>query len=311
MDSYYSFESRDMRCANDVGRMAALGRFDKEFLSYGCAYLKDDVVYYRISSDQGEIQRFFEESIHDHLYPTFVESDIYRSPVPAGMEEEIRYKSKYRLAQSFKEWYPTSFFYELAEWTQIPANDVAADLLQSWFDEIRYHFDLFELQGYQHFLARAHQAKKLTDRSYHYFHEGVEKIVQQFADDPIVKERFDRSLYGFMARDEEGKMTLHFDAQRPKVFAQYLEALCAGNEAAPVLEKTYTFHDFSDFSEIRGAFKTLVRESQGPAYFRALDALRGLPSPVDRAGFSEALARQQDAHTRKTFTYYGRLWQIL
>lgn len=38
MPDMYS-ENRDMRCAADVGRMAALGRFDVEFEMYGCAYL--------------------------------------------------------------------------------------------------------------------------------------------------------------------------------------------------------------------------------------------------------------------------------
>ena len=29
---------RDIQCGVDVGRMAELGKFDKEFTVYGCAY---------------------------------------------------------------------------------------------------------------------------------------------------------------------------------------------------------------------------------------------------------------------------------
>ena len=82
-------ENRDMRCASDVSRMAALGRFDTEFLVYGCAYQHQNKIYYQISDNQKAQQDFFQQSVRQNCYPTPVVRYIHRSAVPAGMEEQI------------------------------------------------------------------------------------------------------------------------------------------------------------------------------------------------------------------------------
>ena len=41
--------SRDMCCIAAVGNMASMGRFEEEFIMYGCAYLENGNVTYRIS----------------------------------------------------------------------------------------------------------------------------------------------------------------------------------------------------------------------------------------------------------------------
>lgn len=311
MDNYFSYESRDMRCASDVGRMAVLGRFEKEFPSYGCAYKKDGKIFFRISGNQDEIQDFFMQSIHKAIYPTLIVNDIFRSVVPAGMEEQIRHECNYKMARRFKEWYPKAFFEAFSDLAETPSNDAATELLTDWLKDIQYHFDLFELQNYIGVVEHAYQAKKLTARSYNYINACVEKIARQFDDDPVLTERFERTLYGFIERQPSGNTLLHFDAQRAKVIARYIDAVYSGNVVAPVLEETVTFHDFDSFPDLRRAFRERVKSRQNEACFCILDRLRKLPSPIDDRAFARFMAQELSEPCRNTLTYYGKVWHLL
>ena len=99
---YYNGEDRDTRCALDVGKMSALGRFDKEIELYGCAYSGNGRVFYCISRFEKAVWQVVEQSADQHIYPTPVESYIKRVSVPAGMYEEILEQTKLEMAKKLK-----------------------------------------------------------------------------------------------------------------------------------------------------------------------------------------------------------------
>ena len=49
---------RDEVCANRVGLLAEMGAMEEELLVFGCCYLENGQVKYRVSSDKDEISLF-------------------------------------------------------------------------------------------------------------------------------------------------------------------------------------------------------------------------------------------------------------
>ena len=49
---------RDQLCSSDIAKMAELGRFDDEFMVYGCAWLEKETIYYYLTEQSTAACRF-------------------------------------------------------------------------------------------------------------------------------------------------------------------------------------------------------------------------------------------------------------
>lgn len=83
------FGGRDACCMAAVGNMAAMGRFETLFSTYGCAYLQNDEIVYRVTPEAEQLRTFVTESALHGIYPTGIMSDNWSTPVPTGMQEEM------------------------------------------------------------------------------------------------------------------------------------------------------------------------------------------------------------------------------
>ena len=52
---------RDIECGQNVSRMMELRRFDSEFMAYGCGYVEDGKIKYRVTSKASELYDFVEK----------------------------------------------------------------------------------------------------------------------------------------------------------------------------------------------------------------------------------------------------------
>lgn len=304
-------ENRDMRCASDVSRMAALGRFDTEFLVYGCAYQHQNKIYYQISDNQKAQQDFFQQSVRQNCYPTPVVRYIHRSAVPAGMEEQIMQETKLQLAQQFKQQYPRQLFVQLSQFANQPNVDYAAPLFNQWFHNIRYQFESEQLQLFAQTLLLAYQAKKLTAASFSALEQQLQNILRQFDDDPVCQERFNRTFYGFRYQTMDGKIAQTIDAQYTTVFDQYMQSLQNNSCTAPIFSKQYTFSDFSYLATARKDFTEQLHAYQNSSYFSLLNQLQTLSAAISQNQFLQVLEEQPNQACKDVFTYYGRRWQLL
>ena len=60
---------RDLKCSQDIAEMAALGKFEEEFIVYGCCYVENGQVYYRVSTQEDELYLFIEQCMERGVYP--------------------------------------------------------------------------------------------------------------------------------------------------------------------------------------------------------------------------------------------------
>ena len=60
---------RDEVCANRVGLLAEMGAMEEELLVFGCCYLENGQVKYRVSSDKDEISLFQLDAVDAMVFP--------------------------------------------------------------------------------------------------------------------------------------------------------------------------------------------------------------------------------------------------
>ena len=60
----------DLRVAEDIGKMAELGWFDVEFTMYGCAYMFEGKMCYKISSEAKDIYDYMALGTSAHAIGT-------------------------------------------------------------------------------------------------------------------------------------------------------------------------------------------------------------------------------------------------
>ena len=313
MSDMYS-ENRDMRCAADVGRMAALGRFDVEFEMYGCAYLQDGEITYRVTPDAMQLYQFAAQSVHESLYPTTVVHHIHRTPVPSGMQEQIANQTKLQLAKKLYQMYPPCFFTLLEPFTQAPANNNSYPLLLEMADAIDGHFNDAELQLLEGTMEIACQAKQLDQYGYSRLQQWLKKIRRQMEDDPIIQNNFSRTLYGFCYQTEKGTIKCTFDAQPVTVYERHTAKELEGMVTGQILQQTYWMKNFDAMAGIRNAFKELLLTLQNETYFQLLHTIQTLPGAIDSALFGQSLQQLATVDAPQAvadFRRFGRRWNAL
>ena len=307
-------ENRDMRCASDVGRMAALGRFDVEFQAYGCAYLEKGHVTYRMSSQAEDIYAFQAQSVEMGLYPTTVSSHLRRTPAPSGMQEQLANDTKLELARQLRQNYPRCYFDLLHPFTQMPANNSSFPLLSSFAERNDGHFQESELQLLEGVMHTARAAKLLDADGYAVLSQFLSKTRRQMADDPVIENRFSRTLYGFCYEDEAGCLLHTLDAQSLTICQRQSQLELAGFLTAPIFHQTFWFSNFDEFPALRRTFTHTLQQLEGADCFQLLHKLRALPSAIDTKSYQAALTQlpaQASAQALADFRRYGRRWNAL
>lgn len=305
-------ENRDVVCAAAVGRMAALGRFDKELTVYGCAYMEDGSVRYRLSTNALQIHRFAAHAASAGIYPTSVRSFSKRTPVPAGMEEHLLYESKLELARELQKNYPRIYFETLTALGEAPANNASVPLLRELAQAIEGHYDDAELQLFAQLLEHCFQGK-LIDRYGHYrFNDWLSKVRRQMEDDPVPGAQLKRTLYGFSYKEDD-RIRTSYDAVEATVCAEREAQHLQGKICGPIIHRTYWLENFGEMAAARRDFKALLLEKEGEAMFAFIERIAELPSAVDEKIFADTL-RELEAQGAELaavdFRRYGRLWNV-
>lgn len=304
---------RDVQCSQDVAKMAELRRFDGEHILYGCAYLEEGKVKYRVSSRDKEIYEYVEKSAANGIYPTPVMSLLQRCPTPSGREEDIKQKVKLQLAKDMKKRYDKSFFLALEPFTKVSASNDAFDLLLEIRDQLEGLFDEGKLQIFEGLVQMAFEAKVLSENSYEQMRAWLKKIRVQMEDDVVIKNAFERTLYG-IGYEKNGELAYSFDAQKTTISAQ--KATLEQNKVlcSPIFAKTYWFAGFDEFKELKAHYLTELKEIMDPAYFELLKTIKAFPSVIDQKAFEEKLEEVKASCQPEAvvaFATYGYRWNAL
>lgn len=307
-------ENRDAQCASDVANMAEMGKFEVDFPVYGCAYLENDCITYRVSSDAKDIYCFLDQSAHYGLYPTSIKHYIRQTPVPSGLRDQIAYETKITLAHMLKHDYGHTFFNLLEPFTKTLESDASASALFKMAEFIEGRFNEWELQLLEGTLNIAFEAKQLTEQSFQSLQTFIKKTRQQMEEDPIVQNIFSRTLFGFCYLTNRNTIKIYVDAQELPVLDRQKRCQSKGYITAPVIEQTYWFKDFGDLPGIRQQFIDSLRMLQNEAYFDVLKRIKTLPAAFVIKDFQEAYQELKHSHSTQQemddFRSYGYRWNV-
>lgn len=307
--------SRDMCCIAAVGNMASMGRFEEEFSMYGCAYLENGNVTYRISPVAEQMYEFVRKSAQHACYPTRVLCHRCNTEVPSGMREKIAGEVKLETARRLRSLYPQAFFTELEPLAKTAAQNNAMPLLEELVDAIDGHFEELELQLLEGTIQLAWDSKLLQKDSRRQLEQWVAKTRGQMADDPVLETTVSRIFYGFCYQEKGRAIQTVVNAQPVQVWEQQANKKRSGAITGPVLRQIVWFAHEGQIAEGRSRFRQNVQKLQSDKYFSLLQQLKALPGAVDTEAFQKALHRLEvqagAAQAIEDLKGYGYQWNCL
>ena len=303
--------ARDLKCGNDVAKMAALGRYAEEFIVYAVSYQQDGKVWHRVSSNQDEIWRFVQESQQSGLYPTIVQEWVNRTLVPSGERDHYLLETKISMAQKMKKQYPPEFMAQLNQFAQQANNNAAYALLKEEQDALLGCFEREKLERFRLLVQTAYAAKKLSATAYQELQGWLEHILKQMEDDVVLKKSFCRTFYGF-GYQVQSKKKYYANASQALVWQKRQQLMQQGHLATPLWHKTYWYDYQPDLLGVRQEFLAYIEQWFDDIYWQQLETIQAQDSAVSSQAYQAwlaALPRTQPGQLA-TAQYYQTCWGL-
>lgn len=303
---------RDIQCSFDVGEMAKLGRFEREFAVYGCAYRENNETYFRISEHEETICRFIEASRLAGIIPTMMHSHSQRTGVPSGTEETIWREEESHLGHLLAESYSDEFLLRLERLNALPSANGGYAPLKEWQEQIDGRFQREEQQIFDNFVDLCYQMKQLNADCYAELKRWSAYNWKQMEDDIIIKNSYERTLHGILY-EENGIVQIVFDAQYAAVYRRRQLLLQKGLLVTPIYSKTFWFQTFSDFDNVKKDYQSHLREILAPqlSLLRQLTEMAPFITAEDFAAEYAQVYQEGTPQEAETLKMYGRLWNCL
>lgn len=303
---------RDEVCANRVGLLAEMGAMEEELLVFGCCYLENGQVKYRVSSDKDEISLFQLDAVDVMVFPTPMQELSWRQLIPSGERDDVLYEIKKKLAQGMQRMYPDKYFTLLRPFAERMPVNTAWPLLQQLQERLEGHFEADELHLYERMLGLCSQKKLLDEAHKEQGRLWLAKNRNQMEDDVVVKERNERTFYGFVYYTQSNVCCTKMNMALDRVLAARMQLEHEGALVGPVLTKTFWFAESSQLAELRGMFDQWLRQVNGQEMYALLKQLSGLPAAVDVAAYQTMLQQTDDLpmESRWALEWYARVWNV-
>lgn len=303
--------ARDIKCGNDVAKMAALGRYAEEFIVYAVSYQENGQLWHRVSSDQEELWRFVEDCQQRDIYPTIVEEWVNRTLVPSGERDTYLLNSKISLAQKMKRHYTEAFMAELTQFAQAENNNTASALLEGEHEALLGCFERERLERFGTLVQYAYNAKKLSRNEYDRLQNWLAHIFKQMEDDVVIKKNFGRTFYG-IGYKEQSKQKYYTNANKPLVWQKRQQLLQEGKMTTPIWQKTYWYDYQPDLLSTKKAFLAYLEQWFDGGYWQQLEAIQALPAAIDAHAYEGWLRTLEKAPDGQLLTarYYKTCWGL-
>ncbi len=308
---YYNGEERDEICAQEVGRMAKLGRFDKEFELYGCAYSENKHIYYCISQYPQDIQQILLQSAARQIYPTPSEQYVKRIAVPAGMYEEIMGQTKWAFAKKLKQQYGQTYFDAIMPFAQVEPNDTSYMLLQKFAETLDGYYHKDDIQIFAGTVQMAYEAKVLSTTHYQQFQQWVAKQRKQMEDDPVITKNITRTFYGIGYLDAKQQIRYFVDAQEVATIDKKQKLDQDGFLVTPIYQQRYSVDHAGALSVVKAEYKRALEDKYNSAYFDFLQTIKNLPGVINQEQLSILQQKFEKNGYKKAanaIRYYSYRW---
>lgn len=250
---------RDHKAAQDVGVRAALGYYPVEFTMYGCAYLYQNKMYYKVSSEAEDIYSFIEKANLNRIYPSNVITETQKYTVPSGMRELISQDVKKELAEKMHKIFPKNFFIELQEVANWLREDTSSEYLWNKANQIESLYDREILEEFALFVKYFYSCCHLDEDNYAAITTWIVEERKNMDDDIVCKNIFEKTIYGF-AYIINREIKFCSNAKKNYVYQKKYEAELNGYLVSPIIEKTYWYNRETKISNLFTMFELLLQE---------------------------------------------------
>ena len=280
---------RDLTCIHSVAHMAECGKYEEEFIVYGCSCVEKGKIVYHISPSVREILRFKEQAALNNQLVSPVHTLMNRCLVQTGQHEQRLYETEIRLANTLQQLYSHLFFEQLEVCNHAPFTDAAKEI----FDNLRFQmngiFSLDYLQILQGLLAMAYSSHVLTTAALQEIQQWEKKVQQQLEHDVFIEKPFKRSFYGICYLDQEGKPQYKVNAQEFMVLMEQRKLKRQRIPVTPIFQKTYWYDYGVEPKEIRKQFRKQLEIYYGETYWCYWKKIKRLAPVVDKMQFQQGL----------------------
>ena len=242
---------RDVNCGNDVGKMDRLGKFDRDFIVYGCGFLENNQIKYMLSSNENTIIRFVEDSYFQDIVTTPVCSKWITCPVLSGTREDIIQNTKIALAKEIKRDYSGDYYQFLEQIARQNNNNFFYDALKNEQEKLIGLFQSDSLNWFEGLVKLAFVNKGIDKNSYQQFMQWIRKNRKQMEDDCVIKKVFQRQFSGFAYRNDGGEVAYYYDALFSIAYNKKESLEQSGKLVSPIFIKEYWFDQDTSLKELK------------------------------------------------------------
>lgn len=302
---------RDLKVSQDIAQWAELGKFEQEFIVYGCCYLQNGERYYHISGQIVEVSRFAQMRLLEGIYTSPIVEWLNRVLVPSGLQEEYANISKVQLARRMQELYPKSFLEKFELLAGTPQNNSALPILTRLQHELIACFDHKILELAEGIAMIALQQKKLTLEQYEKFKAWVDDRYLQMADDVVVKKELKRTFFGFAYKTHRGEYKYYCNAFENEAYKRRNELMCQGQFCTPIISENCYYDQMPNMAEERKNFLVRLKHWMDEEYWSIIEAICDLPAVISVKMFSDWSKGVEGQGALEHFVrYYKTLWQV-
>ncbi len=303
---------RDIQCSMDVAQMVELGKFDKEFTVYGCAYRYNGETYFRISEHEETIYRFCEKNNLQGVCTTNVMRYHYVTDVPAGTKDDIWEEVKWNLGYELLKVYPDDFLDLLNQLQARPSKNGAWPYLKQWQENLDGHFQRNWLDLFDCVTIECVLVKQLDLEHYQQLKQWSDNNWMQMEDDTIQKDIHERTLHGFAYLKNSTKQ-YKMNAQYVKVYQERQNLRNKGMLVTPIYSQTYWFKTQTQFPKLKKQYQEQLEKMLEPC-IQLVEKLDDMPSfltPEEYSTLYQNVCSIYGQSAVDTFYTYGRRWNCI
>ncbi len=263
----------NVEAARIVGRRAELGWFEIEFIMYGCAYLQQGKVHYKVSSQAEDIYQFAEKAAVEEIYTSNVLRHTEKCAVPSGMHDLIANDVKKDLARELQKKYSADFFKLLNGLAEQTQSNHAAVMLWDKAEQLEGVFSEEKLNAFEALVQYAYRHHGIYANTYQNIMYWIREERKNMDDVVVSKDFYEKTLYGF-AYEKDGKIKYVDNALLAYVYEKAEQLELDGCLTTPILSHTYWHERPRRISEVVQDFRALLMQKYDAEYIEELRKIR-------------------------------------
>lgn len=306
-------DQHDIQCGKMAGELFKNKFFVEESITYGTAYWLMGKRWFFVSDDYIKVHQFTTGELLKDIYCTPINYLYRKEQVLEGESERINRRNKMDLCKSMKQSYSPKSFVLLQSFAETRNLDVAQEILAKIRYSLEGTLDIYALDVFSSINRYAFDMKKVTLLTFINNMTWAEKRRKELLVDNLVSGNYIRSFSGFAYIDEENHIKYYDNAMLELTIKKRDELIHAKKMVSPVFEKTYAFDNVLDLQKISEAFSDELKKRFDVSFFKIIQCIYDLPSPIDSRDLQNKVCSFEDKLTdaeKDMINYYEAKWGI-